>query len=110
MTKPPDDRSSIGIRAFGRFVLFVFFSLAFLALAVVDAVRGAPWTVVIAYVICAGVLAMLAQKVFPRRVAVANPQQPKSPSPKRSGNPAIRAQRDAAGPEGKDGADGSSSA
>ena len=102
MTTPPPDKQVLGIRAFWRSALFTLFSLAFLALAVVDYSMGAPWVVVVAYLFSAGILGMLASKMFPKRVKLSRPQQPKTQAPQRSGNPAVRAQHQPDSREAKD--------
>lgn len=102
MTTPPPDKQSLGIRAFGRFALLTLFSLAFLALAVADFSMGAPWIVVLAYLFSAAILGMLASKMFPKRVKLSKPQQPKTRAPERSGNPAVRAQQQPTPRSGKD--------
>jgi hypothetical protein len=102
VSTPPTHKLSLGIRAFWRFALFTLFSLSFLALAVVDYSMGAPWVVVVAYLFSAGILGMLASKMFPKRVRMSRPQQPKTGAPQRSGNPAVRAQHETTRRPGKD--------
>jgi hypothetical protein len=93
VTTPKLNGPTTGVRAFGRFALFALFCLAFIALAISTVVLDGPWTVVIAYLACAVVLGLLAQKVFPRRQNAPLPAGKRSPST-RSGNPAIRAAGD----------------
>ncbi|HVQ88395.1 MAG TPA: hypothetical protein VMT88_09440 [Actinomycetes bacterium] len=90
----PTRTAVIGIRAFGRFVLFIFFSLCFLGLAVATRLLDGPWTVSVAYVICFIVMLVIARKVFPRRAKAGSTTRratPETRAARRSGNPAIRA-------------------
>ncbi len=86
----PDGKPRIGAMAFVRFGVLILLSMAFLALAVANWFVDRSWVVIVAYVLCAGVLLLVARNVFPRRV----PRQVAPPprrSSKRSGNPAVRA-------------------
>jgi hypothetical protein len=86
----PHGEPRIGVRAFTRFAVLLFLSMAFLALAVANWFVDRAWIVIVAYVICAGVLLLVARSVFPKRVPRPATPPPKGPS-KRSGNPAVRA-------------------
>jgi hypothetical protein len=95
VTTPKTGPPALGWRAFGRFAVYSVLTLCFLALAVVNVLIDGPWTVVIAYLVCTGVLGMMARKVFPRRVPVAGLGSAVPAPNKRSGNPAVRAQGEA---------------
>ena len=69
----------------------MLFAAAFVALAVSTVALDGPWTVGVAYLICAGVMVLLARKVFPHRVPLRDESQEASRVARRSGNPAIRA-------------------
>jgi hypothetical protein len=92
----PHGEPRIGVKAFSRFAVLVFLSMAFLALAVANWFVDRAWIVTVAYVMCAGVLLLVARNVFPRRVPRQVAPPPKGPS-KRSGNPAVRASGSATG-------------
>lgn len=68
----------------------VLLALAFVGLAVATVVLAGPWTVVVAYVVCAGALTFMARKAFPRRVALPSTAKQQSRSARRSGNPAVK--------------------
>jgi hypothetical protein len=86
----PHGEPRFGVKAFGRFAVLILLSMAFLALAVANWLVDRAWIVIVAYVICAGVLLLVARNVFPRRVPRQVTPPPKGSS-KRSGNPAVRA-------------------
>lgn len=67
---PPGRRPAVGWSAFVRTGLFGLLSLAFVIVAVVAVVREATWPVVATDVAGAVVFALLARRVFPRRVPI----------------------------------------
>lgn len=92
MTAPLPPDGTTGARAFVRTALFAALALAFVGLAVATVMLDGPWTVVVAYVACAVVLALLSHKVFPRRSPVTPKPGTRTSGAKRSGNPAVRAE------------------
>jgi len=85
----PSLRVVTGLGAFTRFFLFSALTLAFVGVGVVSMVRGAPWSVAVAYALLALGSAYLAKKVFPKRRVIATETADKPA--RRSGNPAVRA-------------------
>ncbi len=67
---PSGRRPAVGWSAFVRTGLFGLLSLAFVVLATVAVVRGASWPVVGTDLAGAVVFALLARRVFPRRVPI----------------------------------------